>query len=125
MLLTQSDYIRFNLNASKNDELWSTRQAMEKGLSIQLLAWDQTDGMTCGAFDNSANKWPTSMSRRFASGLQLRKGCDGRPGIDLKVDVCGICGGDGKSCLNCDGGIRSGAKIGKLSKNEYSRFSLP
>jgi len=94
---------------------------MEKGLSIQLLAWDQTDGRSCGAFDNSASdRWPSSMSRRFASGLQLRKGCDGRPGIDLKVDVCGVCGGDGKSCLNCDGQVNSGAKIGEFNLSHKS-----
>ena len=46
--------------------------------------------------------------------MQLRKGCDGRPGFVLKFDACGICGGDGKRCRGCDGGINSGAKIGKI-----------
>jgi hypothetical protein len=29
-------------------------------------------------------------------------GCDGIPGSDLRFDACGICGGDGSSCVGCD-----------------------
>jgi hypothetical protein len=35
-------------------------------------------------------------------------GCDGVPNSDKVVDVCGVCGGDGRSCLGCDGIPNSG-----------------
>jgi hypothetical protein len=35
-------------------------------------------------------------------------GCDGEPNSGLRPDVCGICGGDGKSCVGCDGEVFSG-----------------
>jgi len=33
----------------------------------------------------------------------LTEGCDGVLGSGITVDVCGICGGDGSTCLGCDG----------------------
>lgn len=33
----------------------------------------------------------------------LPPGCDGVPGSFRRYDQCGVCGGDGRSCLGCDG----------------------
>jgi hypothetical protein len=41
----------------------------------------------------------------FCSGTP---GCDGVLESGLTVDVCGVCGGDGQSCLGCDGVPNSG-----------------
>jgi hypothetical protein len=30
-------------------------------------------------------------------------GCDGVPGSNMTVDICGVCGGNGTSCLGCNG----------------------
>jgi extracellular elastinolytic metalloproteinase len=35
-------------------------------------------------------------------------GCDGQPNSGLLDDACGVCGGDGASCLGCDGLPNSG-----------------
>jgi len=35
-------------------------------------------------------------------------GCDNKPNSGKVKDVCGVCGGDGKSCLGCDGKPKSG-----------------
>jgi hypothetical protein len=43
-----------------------------------------------------------------------RFGCDGRPGSKGKNDRCGVCGGDGQSCLGCDQVLNSGAVFGKF-----------
>jgi len=36
-------------------------------------------------------------------------GCDGVPNSELEFDVCGVCGGDGTGCDGCDGVAGSGA----------------
>ena len=36
------------------------------------------------------------------------KGCDGIEGSGKSKDACGVCGGDGKSCLGCDNVANSG-----------------
>src|SRR5690606_33583901 len=38
-----------------------------------------------------------------ASKLDERLGCDGVPFSHKVPDACGVCGGDGSSCLNCAG----------------------
>ncbi|XP_066926601.1 uncharacterized protein [Clytia hemisphaerica] len=109
LLLTPTDSIRFLLQ--NESSFWSQREAFEKNIQLQVLAWDQTDNQTCGTYLHTGSDWPASMSMKWATGMQLRKGCDGRPGFVLKIDVCGTCGGDGKRCRGCDGGVNSGAKI--------------
>lgn len=112
LLLSPTDSIRFVL---KNNSLyWSKRQAIERNMGLQVLAWDQTDKQTCGTYQHTGANWPDSMSLRFASGSQLRKSCDGRPGFVLVVDACGDCGGSGRRCRGCDNVINSGAKIGEF-----------
>ena len=41
-------------------------------------------------------------------GVQLRMGCDQIAGSLARLDVCDVCGGDGKSCVGCDGVMNSG-----------------
>ena len=45
---------------------------------------------------------------RTIYGMQLRKGCDQVAGSGEKMDRCGICGGNGKRCVKCDGQAESG-----------------
>jgi hypothetical protein len=39
--------------------------------------------------------------------------CNNKPGGSAQVDICGVCGGDGTSCLGCDGVPNSGAALDK------------
>ena len=41
-------------------------------------------------------------------GFMLKRGCNGIPGSLAKVDKCNVCGGDGRSCVGCDGRPYSG-----------------
>jgi len=111
VLLQPNDSIRFIL--ANESSYWTTITAIQNQVALQVLAWDQTDGQSCGTYQHSQpNPWPLSFSskKNFAEGIQLRKGCDGRPGYVLKFDVCGVCGGNA-DCLGCDGVPNSGAII--------------
>ena len=45
-----------------------------------------------------------SFSKLYFQFLFLQKaGCDGVVGSEMKPDICGVCGGDGKSCNFIDG----------------------
>lgn len=50
----------------------------------------QNGGMTCTA------------SAAQVAACEASKGCDNVPGSGLVRDICGICGGNGTSCLGCD-----------------------
>ena len=50
----------------------------------------------------------SSLYSKEVFAIQLRQGCDKIIGSGARHDVCGVCGGTGKSCLGCDGKINSG-----------------
>ena len=43
-----------------------------------------------------------------AQACEATKGCDGQPASGKVRDVCGVCGGNGSSCLGCDNKPNSG-----------------
>lgn len=120
VLLTPNDYLRFTLNGSK---YWKVVDAQQKKISFQAVAWDQTNNQSCGSFtfDNSTQTWPEAFSAResIVTALQLRIGCNGKPGTDAVVDQCGVCGGDNTKCKGCDGVVNSNATIGKSVKKRF------
>ena len=69
LLLTPTDSIRFLL---KNESsFWSQREAFEKHIQLQVLAWDQTDNQTCGSYLHTGSDWPESMSMKWATGIVI------------------------------------------------------
>ncbi len=53
----------------------------------------------------------------------LAEGCDGVPGSALELDACGICGGDGTSCLDCKGKPNGKAEIDRCGVCDGDGFS--
>ena len=106
---------RIRFVTSNSTHLWSNKEGEEK-TTIYVVAWDQSDNKTTGihqfSFPVSQN---ASISSRIASTYTGRLGCDGKQGSRGRVDVCGKCGGDGKSCRGCDGGLNSGAVLGRCT----------
>ena len=41
----------------------------------------------------------------------MRMGCDQIEGSLARLDACDVCGGDGKTCIGCDGVKNSGKMI--------------
>lgn len=67
------------------------------------------------------------MSNSYSSpilGVQLRLGCDGQPGSLARIDLCGICGGDGRKCFGCDGVKDSGNLIARYTNENLSKTSI-
>ena len=44
---------------------------------------------------------------------QLRRGCDGTPGLVGVNDACGVCQGDNRTCTDCHGVVNGNATLGK------------
>ena len=113
LLLKPSDCIRFSLSNCKT--FWTKKDGLEK-VNFFSFAWDMSDRQTSGLVRLSIpsdGSFPTAYSRNVLTVIQLRKGCNGKPGSVALIDRCGVCGGDNSSCRGCDGGFRSGARIGK------------
>ena len=113
LLLKPNDCIRFNLSNCK--AFWTRKDALEK-VNFFSFAWDMSDNQTSGLVRLSIpsdGSFPTAYSKKVLTVIQLRKGCNGKPGSVALIDRCGVCGGDNSSCRGCDGGFRSGARIGK------------
>ena len=51
----------------------------------------------------------------LADQCENSKGCDDVPNSGLDYDVCGICGGNGTSCLDCKGEINGPAKLDRCN----------
>ena len=68
---------------------------------FQFHAWDGSDKLEEGLHD--LNKDSTALSETPAMGYILRIGCDNRVGSMKEFDICGLCGGDGKGCVDCEG----------------------
>ncbi len=74
----------------------------------------------CDGIDNNCNGStdegnPTTGPRVDQCGICAGNGttcldCKGTPNGTAKVDSCGVCGGDGKSCLDCNGTVNGTAK---------------
>lgn len=110
-ILNSDHKIRFQVH--KEDILWTNVEAL--GLAkIVFLVWDGSDRRAVGRYNITRPSYASSAySKRSAMAIVQRIGCDGRTGSEGKRDRCGICGGDGMSCLGCDGVLNSGATIGK------------
>ena len=46
---------------------------------------------------------------------QLRRGCDGTPGLVGVNDACGVCQGDNRTCTDCAGVVNGGATLGEFN----------
>lgn len=112
MVLNSSYYLKFQMH--NNDTLWSNGDAATKA-KIVFLSWDGSDDRT---IDWRAVTRPSdaisAYSKRSVTAIVRRRGCDDREGSKGIIDRCGICGGDDRSCVGCDGFMNSGAVIGKL-----------
>ena len=62
-----------------------------------------------------------SLSRDFSVFYSAQSNCDGSPVVNQRkeVDVCGVCGGDGKSCLDCQGNVN-----GSKGESEISQVAI-
>ncbi|KAI8504439.1 hypothetical protein Bbelb_175570, partial [Branchiostoma belcheri] len=101
---------------------WSFIEARQKtGLTIR--AWDATtfDGEqvitynpTCPASEACGGS--NSISREKVQVIIERLGCDGRGGSGATEDSCGVCGGDGTSCQDCNGDVDGSAVYNKCGQ---------
>ena len=112
VLLSPQVKLRFRMH--RDDILWSNLEALDSA-KIVFLAWDLSDRYAPGLHNITRPSNRTSAySERAVAAVERRIGCDGRTGSEGKTDRCGVCGGDGKSCLGCDGVLNSGAVFGKF-----------
>ncbi|CAG0882021.1 unnamed protein product [Darwinula stevensoni] len=114
LLLGPKYKIRFNPNQQME---WSLSEAMRKA-RIAFTAWDMTDGRKPGGtiqmeipvcVTNCGKSG--SLSADITVAYARQRDCTGGPsvGTPLAVDQCGVCGGDGTSCLDCNGKPSGGA----------------
>ncbi|XP_078689262.1 uncharacterized protein LOC144920780 [Branchiostoma floridae x Branchiostoma belcheri] len=101
---------------------WSFIEARQKtGLTIR--AWDATtfDGEQVITYDptcpaSEACGGSNSISRAKVQVIIERLGCDGRGGSGATEDSCGVCGGDGTSCQDCNGDVDGSAVYNKCGQ---------
>ena len=113
LYLKPNQSLRFYL---KKDAYWTPDEAVSKA-SLSFLAWDMTNGGTCGVDKVNVS---TARSARFLSKFEdpallkkLRRGCDGIPGSVGQFDACGECEGDNSTCTDCAGVVNGKAVRGK------------
>ena len=118
ILLNASFMIRFN--PSIGSKSWSTFEAMAE-TRLMFTGWDGTEG-TPG--DTLSIKLPfccqcdgaSSLARDVALFYIEKEDCGGGPVITeaKSKDQCGVCGGDGTSCLDCSNTINGGKMCQQL-----------
>ena len=112
-VLNSSYSLRFQMH--NESILWSNLEASQKA-RIVFLPSDGSDGTTFGRRNISRPSEATSAyGKKSVTVIAQRLGCDGRAGSKGRIDLCGVCGGNGKSCEGCDGVLNSGAIYGKCS----------
>ena len=95
--------------------LWSASEAM-KSVWVKILLWGPRHANGTGLCNttDTSNGLFSPVSEPIQLSLQ-RKGCDGVPGSERKLDLCGYCGK--KKVLNvrcaCDGRPNSDAVVGE------------
>ena len=112
ILLNASHLIRFNPKDSQKS--WSTFEAMAE-TRMMFTAWDGTQGTAgerlsinvpfCCQCDGAS-----SLARDLTLFYIEKEDCGGGPVITeaKSRDQCGVCGGDGTSCLDCNNTINGG-----------------
>jgi hypothetical protein len=111
-MLVKSD-ARIRLNVAANQDKYWTKSAGNKDVYMLYRAWDMSGGEDNGKKNMSGS---TTISSRFGSLVQLRKGCFGPGTPGGKDDSCGKCGGDNSTCAGCDGQPNSGAKFDRCGR---------
>lgn len=111
MLLNSSYWLKFQIHS--NDILWSKSEARTLARII-FLPWDGSDNSKIGkGFVTRPSNKISAYGRQSVSVTAVRKGCDNIVGSKSRYDRCGVCGGNGMSCVACDGVVFSNATIGK------------
>ena len=113
MILNSSYLLKFQMH--DDDIFWNNVEASQQA-KIVFLPWDGSDNATIGlrSVVPRPSKDTAAYGRTSVTAIVQRFGCDGRPGSKGKNDRCGVCGGDGQSCLGCDQVLNSGAVLGKF-----------
>lgn len=115
IFLRPNNSLRFNL--SSVNSFWRMKEGKMKA-SLKILAWDMSNNMVCGMkIFNSTEVAKINYISKFqgvADLIQLRKGCNQRPGSIPYVDACNVCMGDNSTCTGCDGKINSTATFGRF-----------
>jgi hypothetical protein len=110
-VLNSSYTLKFQMH--NESILWNNLEASQNA-KIVFLPWDGSDGATIGWRNVSRPSEDTSAyGKKSVTVIAQRRGCDGRAGSKGRVDLCGVCGGNGKSCEGCDKVLNSGAIYGK------------
>ena len=85
---------------------------------MKFLAWDMTNEETCGAKNVNTTQATSeaffSSYKSVANLRQLRRGCDGTPGLVGVNDACGVCQGDNRTCQDCNGDVNGQADLGNV-----------
>ncbi|XP_078607580.1 uncharacterized protein LOC144879732 isoform X1 [Branchiostoma floridae x Branchiostoma japonicum] len=114
---------RLKFDPIERDSHWSFIEARRKtGLTIR--AWDGTAFQggqvisydpTCPFSEDCGGS--NSISKEKVTVVIDREGCDGRSGSGVTTDSCGVCNGDGTSCIDVD---CNGDNGGSAVKNNCS-----
>ena len=105
----------------KQDIFWTTLEAFDEGAYIAAKAWDMTDGRNPGVHEKSIEDNDTSISKKFANFVLLRRGCDNNTDFIARNDRCGVCRGK-DLCVKCDGVPNSNATRSKLVYYSFKIF---
>ena len=116
LLLSPDALIRFNPNDKSKS--WTTFEAMSQ-TRLVFTAWDMSDGRRMGQRMNVSLPWCCQCGPRgsLARDLTLfyidKQDCTGGPVItEAKTeDTCGVCGGDGTACLDCNNVVNGPAVL--------------